>query len=184
MVECGHVTFAFTCIHRLKRWLCTSSEIKAMCSQDVRNTHMNGQGTVGRMRTHHHFFCCDPCSSQNEQYSDLLEYCQVYCLHHANLHVLYGLSSLVCCLVESPVTHIVYKQIGEQFCSWQGLVVYTNAWLKPSMSPALPAAGVVQQQRHRVQSTVQFGVVVEAALPLQLNCLLQKSLQAARRQHH
>lgn len=48
----------------------------------------------------------------------------------------------------------------------------------------LPAAGVVQQQGHRIQSSVQLSVVVEAALPLQLHCLFQQSLQAARRQHH
>lgn len=48
----------------------------------------------------------------------------------------------------------------------------------------LPAAGVVLQQGHRVQSAVQLGVVVEAALPLQLHGLFQQSLQASRRQHH
>lgn len=48
----------------------------------------------------------------------------------------------------------------------------------------VPAAAVVQEQGDGVQAVVQLGVVVEAALPLQLHSLLQQSLQAARRQHH
>lgn len=48
----------------------------------------------------------------------------------------------------------------------------------------LPVAGVVEKQGHRVQSAVQLGVVVETTFPLQLHCLFEKSLQAARRQHH
>lgn len=34
-----------------------------------------------------------------------------------------------------------------------------------------PAADMVEKERDRIQITVQFGVVIEAAVPLQLHCL-------------
>lgn len=39
-----------------------------------------------------------------------------------------------------------------------------------------PAADVIEQKRDRVQVTVQLGVVIEAAVHLQLHCLPQQSL--------
>lgn len=47
-----------------------------------------------------------------------------------------------------------------------------------------PAADVIEEERDRVQATVQLGVVIEAAVPLQLHCLPQQRLQPPRRQHH
>ena len=48
----------------------------------------------------------------------------------------------------------------------------------------VPAADVVQEQGHGAQAAVQLGVVVEAALPLQLHRLAEEGLQPPRGQHH
>lgn len=47
-----------------------------------------------------------------------------------------------------------------------------------------PAADVIEEERDRVQVTVQLCVVIEAAVPLQLHRLPQQGLQPPRGQHH
>ncbi|TNN61589.1 hypothetical protein EYF80_028201 [Liparis tanakae] len=47
-----------------------------------------------------------------------------------------------------------------------------------------PAADVIEEEGDRVQITVQLGVVIEAAVPLQLHGLPQEGLHPPRGQHH
>lgn len=66
--------------------------------------HMNGRGSVETVY---------PKTNLSECRHD-------YCLHRANLDVLYGPSSLVCLLVESS-SNVLHRQVCEQLhsqCSW------------------------------------------------------------------
>lgn len=47
-----------------------------------------------------------------------------------------------------------------------------------------PAADVIKEERDRVQVIVQLGVMIKAAVPLQLHCLPEQGVQSTRRQHH